>query len=212
MRFGPRAPLMVQVLKEKGLTGARLGTIGTLGGPNLLPYGWTPQPMWAYLTQALPDAKVRRALDDFSLPSGWLKADEELALYRYASQISEQACQVMLDVTRPGVPETEIFSAVMHEFHRNAVGMAHDLFVHSGPANHQLGCAAVAVSRAKPRVVEEGDVVMSEMMPVVGGVEAQAQMCNRRRQGRRAVSCVQPRCARILRSRDQDDAGGDHVW
>lgn len=176
MRFGPRGPIMVQALKEKGLAGARLGTIGVLGGPNLLPYGWTPQPMWNFLSQALPEASFVELWDDFA--SIWLtKSEEELAVYRYVSQISEQACQVMLDVTRPGVPETEIFSAVMHEFHRNGAGMAHDLFVHSGPDNLSWDAPRWLYRAQRPRVVQDGDVVMSEMMPVVGGIEAQAQMC-----------------------------------
>ena len=176
MRFGPRGPLMVQALKEKGLTNARIGTIGILGGPNLLPYGWTPQPMWAYITQALPGASFVELWNDFA--SIWLvKSAEELAIYRYVSRISEQACQVMLEITRAGVSETEIFSAVMHEFHRNGASMAHDLFLHSGPDNLSWDAPRWLYRAQKPRVVQAGDVVMSEMMPVVGGIEAQAQMC-----------------------------------
>ena len=38
MRFGPRAPLMARTLKEKGLADGRIGTLGVLGGPNLVPY------------------------------------------------------------------------------------------------------------------------------------------------------------------------------
>jgi Xaa-Pro aminopeptidase len=167
---------MVEVLRERGLTTSRIGTIGVLGGPNLLPYGWTPQPLFSSITQAVPDATFVELWDEFA--AVWLrKSEEELAIYRYVSQISEQACQVMLEVTRPGVSETEIFAAVMHEFHRHGASMAHDLFVHSGPANLSWDAPRWLYRAQKPRVVQDGDVVMSEMMPVVGGLEAQAQMC-----------------------------------
>lgn len=176
MRFGPRGALMVQAIKEKGLENARIGTIGVLGGPNLMPYGWTPEPMWSAMKKALPNASFVELWDEFA--AIWLvKSEEELAIYRYVSQISEQACQVMLDVTRPGVSETEIFAAIMHEFHRNGAGMAHDLFVHSGPENLSWDAPRWLYRAQKPRVVQEGDMVLSEMMPVVGGLEAQAQMC-----------------------------------
>lgn len=176
MRFGPRAALMIEAIKEKGLDKGRIGTIGVLGGPNLLPYGWTPQPMWAQMQRELPDASFVEMWDEFA--AVWVtKSDEELALYRYVSQLAEQACSVMLDVTRAGVSETDIFSAVMHEFHRNGAGMAHDLFVHSGPDNLSWDAPRWLYRAQRPRVVQDGDVVMSEMMPVVGGIEAQAQMC-----------------------------------
>lgn len=176
MRFGPRAKIMVQALKEKGLDKGRIGTIGALGGPNLLPYGWTPQPLWAFLKESLPDAEFVEFWDDFE-PVWLVKSQEDLALFRYVSRISEQASQVMLDVTRPGVPETEIFSAISHEFHRNGATMAHDLFVHSGPDNLSWDAPRWLYRAQRPRVVQEGDVVMSEMMPLCGGMEAQAQMC-----------------------------------
>ncbi|MCD7041876.1 MULTISPECIES: Xaa-Pro peptidase family protein [Pseudomonas] len=176
MRFGPRGALMVQAVKEKGLARGRIGTLGILGGPNLLPYGWTPQPMWTQIQRELPDATFVELWDEFA--AIWLvKSSEELALYRYVSQLSEQACKVMLDVTRPGVSETEVFSAVMHEFHRNGAGMAHDLFLHSGPENLSWDAPRWLYRAQRPRVIQDGDVVMSEMMPVVGGIEAQAQMC-----------------------------------
>lgn len=176
MRFGPRAPTIVSVLKERGLAESRIGTIGILSGPNLLPYGWTPQPMWAYIEGELPNATFVDLLDEFT--QIWLvKSDEELALFRHASKLAEQACEVMLDVTKPGVSEVEIYSAVLHEFHRNGASMAHDLFVHSGPDNLSWDAPRWLYRTQPPRIVQEGDMVLAEMMPAVGGLEAQAQMC-----------------------------------
>lgn len=176
MRFGPRAPTIVEVLKERGLAESRIGTIGILSGPNLLPYGWTPQPMWEYIRTELPNATFVDVLNDFT--SIWLvKSEEELTLFRHASQLAEQACQVMLDVTKPGVSEVDIYSAVLHEFHRHGASMAHDLFVHSGPDNLSWDAPRWLYRTQPARVVQNGDMVLAEMMPAVGGLEAQAQMC-----------------------------------
>lgn len=176
MRFGPRIPLIAGVLEERGLTNARIGTIGALGGPNLQPAGWMPHPMWMSLTQALPNAKFVELWDDFA--AIWLtKSAEEIAIYRYVSMVSERACEVMLDMTRPGVSESEIFAAIMSEYFRHGASSAHDLFVHSGTDNLSWDAPRWLYRAQKPRIIQEGDVVMSEMMPVVGGIEAQAQMC-----------------------------------
>ncbi|MGQ4618827.1 M24 family metallopeptidase [Nocardia sp. R7R-8] len=176
MRFGPRASTIVKVLEERGLTGSRIGTIGILSGPNLLPYGWTPQPMWSYLCEQLPNATFVDLLDEFTRI--WLvKSEEELTLFRHAAKLAEQACEVMLDVTKPGVSEVEIYSAVLHEFHRNGASMAHDLFVHSGPDNLSWDAPRWLYRTQPPRIVQHGDMVLAEMMPMVGGLEAQAQMC-----------------------------------
>jgi Xaa-Pro aminopeptidase len=176
MRFGARGSIMLEVLKERGLTSSRIGTIGVLGGPNLIPVGWAPHPFWTSITQALPDARFVELWDEFA--AIWLtKSDEEVALYRYASQVSEQVCQVMLDVTRAGVSESAIYAAMMHEYHRNGASPAHDLFVHSGTENLSWDAPRWLYRAQKPRVVQDGDVVLSEIMLVVGGIEAQAQMC-----------------------------------
>lgn len=176
MRFGARASIMLEVLKERGLTAARIGTIGVLGGPNLIPVGWAPFPFWSAMTQALPNATFVELWDDFA--AIWLtKSDEEIALFRYASQISEQVCQVMLDVTRTGASESAIYAAMMHEFYRNGASPAHDLFIHSGTENLSWDAPRWLHRAQKPRVIQDGDVVLSEIMLLVGGIEAQAQMC-----------------------------------
>lgn len=176
MRFGPRAAIMVDVVKDLGLEKGRIGTIGVLGGPNLMPFGWTPQPMWSYLTNQLPGAEFVEVWDAFA--NIWLvKSDEELAIYRYVSELSEKACEAMLEVTRPGVPETEVYAAIMHVFHKAGAAMAHDLFVHSGPANLSWDAPRWLYRAQRPRLIQDGDMVMSEMMPLLGGQEAQAQMC-----------------------------------
>lgn len=176
MRFGPRGALIVEVLKERGLTGARIGTIAALGGPNLAPVGWMPHGLWTSLTAALPEATFVELWDDFA--AIWLtKSDEEIALYRYVSDVCEKVCETMLEMTRPGVSESEIYAAMMSVYYRHCATPAHDLFIHSGPDNLSWDAPRWLYRAQKPRVIQPGDVVMSEVMAVVGGVEGQAQMC-----------------------------------
>jgi Xaa-Pro aminopeptidase len=108
----------------------------------------------------------------------WLsKSDEEVALYRYASEVCETVCQTMLDMTRSGVSESEIYAAMMRDYYRYCATPAHDLFIHSGTDNLSWDAPRWLYRAQKPKVIEKGDVVMSEIMLVVGGIEGQAQMC-----------------------------------
>jgi Xaa-Pro aminopeptidase len=176
MRFGPRGALIVEVLKERGLTKSRIGTIAALGGPNLAPVGWTPHGMWVTLTAALPEVEFVELWDDFA-PIWLSKSAEEVALYRYVSDVCEKACETMLEMTRPGVSESEIYAAMMSVYYRHCATPAHDLFIHSGTDNLSWDAPRWLYRAQKPRVIQQGDVVMSEIMAVVGGIEGQAQMC-----------------------------------
>jgi len=176
MRFGPRVALAVEFLKERGLTNARIGTIAALGGPNLAPVGWTPHGMWTSLSAALPDVTWVEMWDEF-MPIWLSKSDEEVALYRYASDVCETVCQTMLDMTRAGVSESEIYAAMMRDYYRHCATPAHDLFIHSGTDNLSWDAPRWLYRAQKPKVIQQGDVVMSEIMLVVGGIEGQAQMC-----------------------------------
>jgi Xaa-Pro aminopeptidase len=83
----------------------------------------------------------------------------------------------MLEMTRPGVSESEIYAAMMSVYYRHCATPAHDLFIHSGTDNLSWDAPRWLYRAQKPRVIQQGDVVMSEIMAVVGGIEGQAQMC-----------------------------------
>jgi Xaa-Pro aminopeptidase len=145
-------------------------------GPNLIPFGWMPHLMWNSLTEALPEVEWVELWDDFA--AIWLtKSAEEVALYRYVSMVCEKACEVMLEMTRPGVAESEIYAEMMKVYYRHCATPAHDLFIHSGVDNLSWDAPRWLHRAQKPRIIQEGDVVMSEIMAVVGGIEGQAQMC-----------------------------------
>ena len=48
-----------------------------------------------------------------------VKGEEELAMLRHAAQIGEIACEAMIEVTRPGVSEGEIYSTILQEIGKN---------------------------------------------------------------------------------------------
>src|SRR5690606_11787230 len=98
----------------------------------------------------------------------WLvKSEEELELFRHAAAIGESACQVMLDVTKPGVTEAEIYAAVQYEIMRYG---AHTpgLIFHSGPSNPSWGLPRWQFRAQPQRKIQTGDIIVSELFPNVG--------------------------------------------
>ncbi|MBX7444624.1 MULTISPECIES: aminopeptidase P family protein [unclassified Arthrobacter] len=175
MRFHPGVPSIAAILKEKGLEKGRIGTIGVLGGTHLNPHGWTPAPMWAKLQEALPDAEFVELVEQFVLR--WMvKSDDELVLHHYVAGVAEAACQVMLEETKVGANEADIYAAVMGEIYRRGVN-ATPMNFHSGKGNLSWARPRWLARPQKPRTIENGDVILSELFATVGNVEASAQMC-----------------------------------
>jgi Xaa-Pro aminopeptidase len=165
-----------RVVTEKNLDRGRIGLVGF--GPTapgevegLLPLGF-----WKNLTAALPHAVVEdvtRAFTDLIL----VKGDEELALLRYAARVSEAVCEVMLEVTRPGVSEAAIYAELMREIYRHGCDARYPMMsLHSGPANIGWGPPRWIVRAEPPRRVRAGDLVQAEIHTCYGGQEAQVQM------------------------------------
>jgi Xaa-Pro aminopeptidase len=164
------------VIREKGLDRGRIGLVGfgpTAPGESegLLPLGF-----WNNLTKHLPAA----TFDDFTQAYTDLilvKSDEELALLRYAARVSERACQVMLEVTRPGVSEAAIYAEIMREIFRHGCDARYPvLSLHSGAANIGWGPPRWIVRAEPPRRVQAGDLVQAEIHTCYGGLEGQVQM------------------------------------
>jgi Xaa-Pro aminopeptidase len=165
-----------EVLKEKGLADGRSGIVRvghTAPGESegLLPLGF-----WRNLTDNLPDATIEdftQAFTDFVL----VKSDEEIALLRHAAGVSEAACRVMMEVSRPGVSEAEVFAEVMREIYRSGCDARYPSFsLQSGAANIGWGVPRWLLRAEPPRRLETGDLVQAEIHTCYGGQEAQVQM------------------------------------
>ncbi|HLH22975.1 MAG TPA: M24 family metallopeptidase [Chloroflexota bacterium] len=175
-RVGFGGAAAARVLRERGLEAGRIGLVGfgpTAPGESegLLPLGF-----YQHLVESLPDATIADFTRDYT-DLILVKSDEELALLRYAAGVSERACQVMLEVTRPGVSEATIYAEIMREIYRHACDVRYPMLsLHSGAANIGWGPPRWIVRAEPPRRVQAGDLVQAEIHTCYGGQEAQVQM------------------------------------
>ncbi len=175
-RVGFGGAAAAQVLRERGLAAGRIGLVGfgpTAPGESegLLPLGF-----YQHLVESLPDATLADFTRDYT-DLILVKSDEELALLRYAARVSERACQVMLEVSRPGVSEATIYAEIMREIYRHGCDVRYPMLsLHSGAANIGWGPPRWIVRAEPPRRVRAGDLVQAEIHTCYGGQEAQVQM------------------------------------
>jgi Xaa-Pro aminopeptidase len=183
------------VIREKGCGGSRIGVVGlgaTAAGER---EGIVPHTFWTNLVRELPEA----AFEDLSQPFGDLvlvKSEEELALVRYAASVSEAACRIMLETSRPGIAEDALYAEVMREIFRHGADVRYPMMsLHSGPRNIAWGRPRWIVSAEPPRVLARGDMVQAEIHTCYAGQEAQVQMSV-------ALDPIDPvnrRCAEVAR-------------
>ena len=105
------------------------------------------------------------AADNFTRDLARVRAPEELAASRKAAAIAEAGYRRMLDTARPGLREFELAADLY--CHMKALG-AEDNFLLVSASQHNL-----AVRAAGRRVLDAGDIVLSEITPCVGGQYAQ---------------------------------------
>lgn len=169
-RFHPES--VVKVLKEKGFASKRIGTLnmtesGSYAGPTI------SHAMWTSLNENLPNAKWVNLMKDFA-PIWVTKSQEELALMRHGAKICEAACEVAVEIARPGVNELEFYIEVQHEILRHGA-VCDGYIMHSGPEN--IGHYRPKwLHRAQVRkTIQRGDVIHIEMDVAVGAAHTQAQ-------------------------------------
>ena len=176
IRIGFGGAKAAEVLNERGLQRGRIALVGfgpTAPGETegLLPLGF-----WRNLTEALPDAEIddmTRPFTDFIL----VKSAEELALLRHAAQVSERACRAMIEASRPGASEADVFAEIMAEIYRSGCDARYPMLsLQSGPANIGWGVPRWLVRAEPPRTLVVGDLVQAEIHTCYGGQESQVQM------------------------------------
>lgn len=176
IRAGLIGPGIVQAINELGLSEGRIGVVGLASQQPMELEGFIPHGVWSHVLSALP----RTRFAEVSAPFGLLvmeKSDEELAVARYAAKVGELACQAMLDVTRPGVSESEIYTEIVRTIHRHALTLTQPaVIVKSGWETISWGPPEWGVGSAAPRTVQAGEIVISELMPTLAGIETQQQM------------------------------------
>jgi Xaa-Pro aminopeptidase len=176
IRSGLIGPGIAQVLTEAGLRSERIGVVGLYSKGPMQLEGFIPYAVWQHVLEALPGADFT----DVSLPFSLLmlqKDESELAAARYCASIGERACQEMLEVTRAGVTEAEIFAALTSVVYRAGLTLTPpSIVMRSGRETISWGPPEWGAGAVPPRVIGPGELVYAEMMPTYGAVETQQQM------------------------------------
>ncbi|MCG6535961.1 MAG: M24 family metallopeptidase [Syntrophales bacterium LBB04] len=173
-RVGASARQVVAALQEKGFDSATIGVIGLESeGPGEME-GYIPFKTWSYIRDHLPKVTfVDISSDYYELML--TRSEEEIRLARYSAQVGEMACEAMLEATRPGVRESEIYAAVLNAIHKNGCD-ARMLILESGAANISWLTPMWLHQSGTPRAVQKGEMVQAEIFTSYGGIETQQQM------------------------------------
>lgn len=165
-----------EVLREKRLAEGKLGVVGLKSQAPTEIYGAIPANFWTELTEACPKARWEDISEEFSFLM-LVKSDEELKQVRYAARAAEAACKVIVDVTTPGVGEEVIFAEATREMLAHGIGLRYPMIVmNSGPHTLSWGPPRWTTSGEAPRVLQRGDLMQAELMPLCGNQEIQVQM------------------------------------
>jgi Xaa-Pro dipeptidase len=165
-----------EVITEKRLAQSRLGVVGLSSQAPTEIYGAIPANFWRELTAALPRASFEDISEEFSHVM-LVKSDEEMAQIRYAAKAAEAGCRAVVDVTEPGVGEEVIFAEATRAMLLYGIGLRYPMIVmNSGPATLSWGPTRWSTRGEAPRVLQRGDLMQAELMPLCGNQEVQVQM------------------------------------
>ena len=167
---------VAEVFREKKLAESSLGVVGLSSQAPTEIYGAIPANFWMELTAALPKARWQDISEEFSHLM-LVKSDEELAQVRYAARAAEAACKVIAEVAAPGVGEEVVFAEGTAEMLRHGIGVRYPVIVmNSGPHTLSWGPPRWTTSGEAPRILQRGDLMQAELMPLCGNQEVQVQM------------------------------------
>src|SRR5579863_7136158 len=175
-RVATSGTAVAEVLREKHLGEASLGVVGLRSQAPTEIYGAIPANFWTELTAAAPRAQWEDVSEEFSHLM-LVKSDEELAQVRYAAHAAEEACKVIAEVTAPGIGEEVVFAEATREMLRQGIGVRYPVIVmNSGAHTLSWGPPRWTTSGEAPRILQRGDLLQMELMPMCGNQEIQVQM------------------------------------
>lgn len=173
LRVGKTGRDVGAYLASRGEPMKRVGIIGLEPYPPFYFDGALPCRTMEGLTAALPEAEfvpVYRRF--FALAS--VKSEEELALIRYAAYIGEAMSETLRRSARPGVSEAELVAAVTATCFSMG-GYTAEILLGSGPEYVGWGPPAWQYRSQRPRILQDGDIVLSEIFALYGMMETQHQ-------------------------------------
>jgi len=192
MWVGRTPQRLAQLVGDCGLQKGRIGVIGIEGaGPG--GESFISQLAWEGYTKALPDVTFVPVWKKFSHLM-LIKSAEEIAALRQSADAGERMCEALIRAARPGVNEAELYAtALTASLEGGAVSSW--LILQTGKNNVCWGPPSWVFRPIRPRTVEDGDVILTELFPAYGLMETQQQLAI-------AVGNVDPiveKCAAVAR-------------
>ena len=164
---------VVEILEDKGLDKSAIGVIGLDPYPPFYFDGPMPYNTWQSILEDLPEATFKSVEEKFIQHTS-VKSDEEIEVLKWSANVGEKMCQAMLDVTKPGVKENEVYAAAIAACAQN-VGFTTELLMGSGPEFVGWGPPTWTYRPEEPRTIQEGDVILAEIFSSFGMLETQHQ-------------------------------------
>ena len=176
IRAGLLGPLVVKALRELRLERSRIGVVGVASRNPMELEECVPYTVWQHVISELAGCEFVEVSAPYSLLM-MEKDEQELALARHCAAVGEQACRAMLEVTRSGCLESDIYAEVLSTIYRAGLTVtAPALIVKSGRDRLSWGPPEWGVAAVPPRRIAEHDLVYAELMPSYGGIETQQEM------------------------------------
>ena len=165
-----------EVVREKLGGGRRLGLVGLRSEAPTEPFGAIPANWWMPFADSLKDVDFQDISDEFSHLM-LVKSAEELAQIRYAAKAAEAGCAAMGAVAGEGVGEEVLYAEAVRAMFNFGIGLRYpNIVMNSGPATLSWGPPRWTTRGEAPRVLQKGDLMQAELMPMCGNQEVQVQM------------------------------------
>ena len=174
VRVGRFAPDIVAALRDLGLGQARLGVLGLDPYPPFYFTGALVHGMWGAITSQLPQVSLRSVWKRFALAT-MTQSQEELAAIAWAARAGEGMARAIVEATRPGVRENELYAAAMQAaFAGGAASPGLLLLTGADPVG--WGPPAWLYRPQAARTIDAGEVVLAEIFASFGMRESQHQL------------------------------------
>lgn len=165
-----------RVVREKMGGGSHLGLVGLLSEAPTEPFGAIPAHWWGPFAEGLKGVAFHDISEEFSHLM-LVKSAEELAQVRYAAKAAEAGCAAIGAVAGEGVGEEVMYAEAVCAMYKFGIGLRYpNIVMNSGPATLSWGPPRWTTRGEAPRVLEKGDLMQAELMPMCGNQEVQVQM------------------------------------
>lgn len=176
-RIAERDNTVISVLRERGITGGRVGLVlpgGGAGAYGTVRSGALADPLWQWISGEFPALEGVDLVLPFSLMT-LAKSAEELAIVRYLAAVSDEALAAFVDAARIGATEIDLYAAAMGVFVKAGVDCGNIMIV-PGHQPAGMGLPRFLLPNGPIRKLRAGDVVITETFPVYAGIEAQLSL------------------------------------